>query len=66
MELSAPLIKMKIKAQWEDWEVSHPEMGRAGYIANPKKLNSKEIMEGQLEWRKNWFKQVPGSLNIYA
>ena len=46
MELSAPLIRMKIKAQWEDWEASHPEMGRAGYTANPKKLNSKEIMEG--------------------
>ena len=30
-------------------------MGRVGYIADPKKLNSKEIMEGQLEWRKNWF-----------
>ena len=56
MELSAPLIKMKIKAQWEDWEASRPKMGRAGYIADPKKLNSMEIMEGQLEWRKNWFR----------
>ena len=46
MELSAPLIKMKIKAQWEDWEATHPKMGRAGYIADPRKLNSKEIMEG--------------------
>ena len=54
IELSAPLIKMKIKSQWEDWEASHPEMGRAGYIADPKKLNSREIMEGQLEWRKTW------------
>ena len=53
MELSAPLIKMKIKAQWEDWEASHSELGRASYIADPKKLNNKEIMEGQLEWRKN-------------
>ena len=66
IELNAPLIKMKIKAQWEDWEASHLEMGRAGYSADPKKLNSREIMEGQLEWRKNWFKQIPGSLNIYA
>ena len=41
-------------------------MGRAGYIADPKKINIKEIMEGQLEWRKNWFRQVPGSLKIYA
>ena len=53
MKLSAPLIKMKIKAQWEDWEASHPEMGRVGYTADPKKLNNKEIMAGQLEWRKN-------------
>ena len=66
IELSAPLIKMKIKAQWEDREASHPEMGRAGYTTDPKKLNSREIMEGQLEWRKNWFKQVPRSLKIYA
>ena len=66
IELSAPLIKMKIKAQWEDWEASHPEMGRAGCSANPKKLNSREIMEGQLEWRKEWFRQVPSSLKIYA
>ena len=56
MELSAPLIKMKIKSQWEDWEASHPEMGRAGYTADPKNLNSRKIMEGQLEWQKNWFK----------
>ena len=41
-------------------------MGRAGYIANPKKLNSKEIMEGQLEWRKDWFRKVPCSLKLYA
>ena len=41
-------------------------MGRAGYTAEPKKLNSKEIMEGQLEWRKTWFRQVPSSLKIYA
>ena len=66
IELSAPLIKMKIKTQWEDCEASHPEMGRERYSADPKKLNSREIMEGQLEWRKNWFKQVPGSLKIYA
>ena len=46
MKLIAPLIKMKIKAQWEDLEASHPEMGRAGYSADPKKLNSREIMEG--------------------
>ena len=50
IELSAPLIKMKIKTQWEDWardwEVSHPEMGRAEYMADPKKLHSQEIMEG--------------------
>ena len=56
IELSAALIKMKIKAQWEDWEASHPKMGRAGYSADPKKLNSREIMEGQLEWRKYWFR----------
>ena len=41
-------------------------MGRAGYMADPKKLNSREIMEGQVEWRKEWFRKVPGSLNIYA
>ena len=46
IELSAPLIKMKIKVQWEDWEASHPEMGRVGYSVDPKKLNSREIMEG--------------------
>ena len=66
MELSAPLIQMKIKAQWEDWEASHLEMGRAGYTTDPKKLNSKEIMESQLEWRKNWFRWVPSSLKIYV
>ena len=66
IELSAPLIKMKIKVQWEGWEASHPEMSRAGYTADPKKLNSREIMEGQLEWRKTWFRQVLGSLKIYA
>ena len=46
IKLSAPLIKMKIKAQWEDWEASHPEMGRAGYMADPRKLNSREIRRG--------------------
>ena len=66
LELSAPLIKMKIKAQWEDWEASHPKMGRARYMADPTKLNSREIMEGQLEWRKEWFKKVARSLKIYA
>ena len=66
MELSTPLIKMKIKAQWEDWETSHTKIGRAGYIADPKKLNNREIMEGQLEWRKTWFIQVLGSLKIYT
>ena len=66
IELSAPLIQMKIKAQWEDWEASHPEMGKAGYMANPAKLHSKEIIEGQLEWRKQWFKKVPGYLKIHA
>ena len=65
-ELSEPLIKMKIKAQWEDWEASHPKMGRARYTADPKKLNSREIMEGELEWRKAWFRQVPSLLKIYA
>ena len=35
-------------------------------MADPTKLNSREIMEGQFEWRKEWFKQVPGSLKIYA
>ena len=66
MELSAPLIKMKVKPQWKDWEASHLEMGRAGYMADLKKLNSKEIMKGQLEWRKEWFKKVPRLLKIYA
>ena len=41
-------------------------MGRAGYMANPRKLHNREIMEGQLEWRKEWFKKVPRSLKIYA
>ena len=41
-------------------------MDRVGYMADPKNLNSKEIMEGQLEWRKEWFRKVPGSLKIYA
>ena len=41
-------------------------MGRAGYIANPTKLNNREIMEGELEWHKEWFRKVPGSLKIYA
>ena len=66
IELSVPLIKMKIKAQWEDWEASHPEMSRAGYMVDPSKLHSREITEGQLEWCKEWFKKVPGSLKIYA
>ena len=30
LELSAPLIKTRIKAQWEDWEASYPNMGTAG------------------------------------
>ena len=66
VELNAPLIRMKIKSQWEDWEANHPEMGRAGYMANPTKLYSREIMEGELERRKEWFKNVAGSLKIYA
>ena len=66
IELSVPLIHMKIKAQWEDWEASHLEIGRAGYMADPAKLHSREIMEGQLKWRKEWFKKVLGSLKIYA
>ena len=41
-------------------------MGKAGYMADPKKLHNREIMEGQLEWRKEWFKKVPCSLKIYA
>ena len=67
MELSAPLLlKMKIRAEWEEWESAHPEMGRAGYLADPKQLHSREIMEGQLDWRKNWFRSYDDSLKIYA
>ena len=57
---------MKIKAQWEDWEANHLEMGRARYIADLAKLHNREIMEGYLEWCKEWFKKVLGSLKIYA
>ena len=46
IELSAPLIKMKIKAQWEDWEASHLEMGRAGYIADPRSLTVRRSWRG--------------------
>ena len=37
LKLTAPLIKMKIKDQWKDWESSHPKMGRAGYMVDPTK-----------------------------
>ena len=35
-------------------------------MADPTNLSSKEIMEGQLEWQKDWFKKDIGSLKIYA
>lgn len=30
MDLNAPLIKMKFKEAWEDWEENHPKMGEWG------------------------------------
>ena len=65
-ELSAPLIKMKVKASWEDWEASHPEMLRAGYQADPRHLRSKAIMKDQLKWRLDWFKSHPETVEMYA
>ena len=65
-ELSAPLIKMKTKAAWEDWEASHPEMFRAGYLADPRHLRSEAIMKDQLKWRLEWFKAHPETIKIYA
>lgn len=40
-----------------EWEV---------YITDPKKNYSKEIMEGQLQWRKDWLQNYPKALEIYA
>lgn len=65
-ELSAPLIRMKMKAQLEDWEASNPEMLRARYQADPCHLQSKAIMKDQLEWRKAWFKLHLVTIKIYA
>lgn len=36
LELSAPIIKMKVKVAWENREASHPKIGRAGYQADLK------------------------------
>ena len=55
LELNSPLLKPKSNATWEYWEVSHPKMGRASYDVDPQHLCIKEIMEGQLQWRKNQF-----------
>ena len=65
-KLFAPLLKMKIKATWEDWEANNPKMLRAGYQADPSKLRSKELMENQLPWRLEWFQKHPQTVKLYA
>ena len=65
-EMSAPLIQMKTKARWEEWEANNPEMLRAGYNADPAHLYSEAIMKDQLPWRKEWFKLHPETIKMYA
>ena len=66
VELSGPLLKMKMQAIWEQWELDHPETVRGGYTVDPKKPRSREVFENQPQWRKEWFKIVEGSLKIYV
>lgn len=47
-KLSAPLIKEKVKAAWEDWVDNNPNMGWAQYIAKLDHLYSKEFIEEKL------------------
>ena len=44
-KLVAPLLKMKVRATWENWEASNPEMHRAGYLADPANRCSRNEMK---------------------
>jgi len=65
MTLSGPEIFVKIGMEWEQWEYDHPEHTRGGYNINPEVLLSKEMMENQPEWQKEWMRRTEGALEIY-
>lgn len=63
-DLSFPLIKAALEKEWEQWELDNPEEKRASYTVHPTKVKSKELMEGQQEWRKEWLRKNQGTTTI--
>lgn len=65
LELSAPLIKAKLEMEWEQWELDNPEITRAGYNVSMDKLRTREMLEGQPDWRREWMRWHKTALEIY-
>lgn len=65
MKLSLPMMRATIERDWKEYEVNNPQHTQAGYKKTDKGARSKEILEGQLPWRLEWFKKVKGSLQRY-
>ena len=58
------ILRAKIEKDWADYEFSHPEGTRGGYI-RPAIMYEKSLWENHPDWRVKWIKRHQGALKIY-
>lgn len=65
IKLSGPLLKVKTKREWEQWELDNTDVMRVGYRVSKEQLRTREMLEGQVKWRLEWMRRNAGTMDVY-